>query len=43
MGTGSVKTLVVFLDRAGPVVFDRNYLSSPGQVKLYSACRRKHK
>jgi histidinol-phosphate phosphatase family protein len=36
MGSGSVKTPAVFLDRDGTVIFDRNYLSSPEQVKLYS-------
>jgi histidinol-phosphate phosphatase family protein len=36
MGAGNVKTTAVFLDRDGTVIFDRNYLSSPGQVKLYS-------
>ncbi|MDR1400796.1 MAG: HAD family hydrolase [Endomicrobium sp.] len=38
MGTKSVKvkTSAVFLDRDGTVIFDRNYLSSPKKVKLYS-------
>ncbi|AKL97611.1 D-glycero-alpha-D-manno-heptose-1,7-bisphosphate 7-phosphatase [Endomicrobium proavitum] len=29
-------TPAVFLDRDGTVIFDRNYLSSPKQVKLYA-------
>jgi histidinol-phosphate phosphatase family protein len=36
MGARSVKTPVVSLDGAGTVIFGKNYLSSPGQVKLYS-------
>ncbi|MCL2390643.1 MAG: HAD family hydrolase [Endomicrobia bacterium] len=29
-------TPAVFLDRDGTIIFDKNYLSLPGQVKLYS-------
>lgn len=29
-------TPAVFLDRDGTIIYDRNYLSSPDQVKLYS-------
>ncbi|MDR3092543.1 MAG: HAD-IIIA family hydrolase [Endomicrobium sp.] len=36
MGAEIVKVPAVFLDRDGTVIFDRNYLSSPEQVKLYS-------
>ncbi|MCA6071052.1 MAG: HAD-IIIA family hydrolase [Endomicrobium sp.] len=36
MGTRSVKKSAVFLDRDGTLIFDRNYLNSPQQVKLYS-------
>ncbi|MDR2771917.1 MAG: HAD family hydrolase [Elusimicrobiota bacterium] len=36
MGRGSVKNRAVFLDRDGTIIYDRNYLSSPTQVKLYA-------
>ncbi|MDR3071753.1 MAG: HAD family hydrolase [Endomicrobium sp.] len=36
MGTRNIKMPAVFLDRDGTVIFDKNYLSSPKQVKLYS-------
>lgn len=36
MGTRSVKNSAVFLDRDGTLIFDRNYLNSFQQVKLYS-------
>ncbi|MDR2427505.1 MAG: D-glycero-beta-D-manno-heptose 1,7-bisphosphate 7-phosphatase [Endomicrobium sp.] len=36
MGTSNIKVPAVFLDRDGTVIFDKNYLSSPDQVKLYS-------
>jgi histidinol-phosphate phosphatase family protein len=36
MGARSIKVPAVFLDRDGTLIFDRNYLSSPKQVKLYS-------
>ncbi|MDR3307076.1 MAG: D-glycero-beta-D-manno-heptose 1,7-bisphosphate 7-phosphatase [Endomicrobium sp.] len=36
MGTNNTKVPAVFLDRDGTVIFDKNYLSSPEQVKLYS-------
>jgi histidinol-phosphate phosphatase family protein len=35
MGTNNIKMPAVFLDRDGTVIFDKNYLSSPEQVKLY--------
>jgi histidinol-phosphate phosphatase family protein len=36
MGKSNIKVPAVFLDRDGTVIFDKNYLSSPKQVKLYS-------
>jgi histidinol-phosphate phosphatase family protein len=36
MGTDNIKMPAIFLDRDGTVIFDKNYLSSPEQVKLYS-------
>jgi histidinol-phosphate phosphatase family protein len=36
MGTNDIKVPAVFLDRDGTVIFDKNYLSSPKKVKLYS-------
>ena len=36
MGKNNIKKPAVFLDRDGTVIFDKNYLSSPEQVKLYS-------
>ncbi|MDR3256132.1 MAG: HAD family hydrolase [Endomicrobium sp.] len=36
MGARSIKTSAVFLDRDGTIIFDKNYLNSPKQVKLYS-------
>jgi len=36
MGTKSVKASAVFLDRDGTIIFDKNYLSSPKKVRLYS-------
>lgn len=36
MGRESIKAPAVFLDRDGTIIFDRNYLSSPKMVKLYS-------
>jgi histidinol-phosphate phosphatase family protein len=36
MGTKNIKVPAVFLDRDGTVIFSKNYLSSPEQVKLYS-------
>jgi histidinol-phosphate phosphatase family protein len=36
MGTNNIKVPAVFLDRDGTVIFNKNYLSSPKQVKLYS-------
>jgi histidinol-phosphate phosphatase family protein len=36
MGTRNFKTPAVFLDRDGTIIFDRNYLNLPKQVKLYS-------
>jgi histidinol-phosphate phosphatase family protein len=36
MGTNDIKVPAVFLDRDGTVIFDKNYLSSPEKVKLYS-------
>jgi D,D-heptose 1,7-bisphosphate phosphatase len=38
MGRGNTKAPAVFLDRDGTVIFDKTYLSSPKQVKLYSFC-----
>ncbi|MDR2426607.1 MAG: HAD family hydrolase [Endomicrobium sp.] len=35
MGKNNIKKPAVFLDRDGTVIFDKNYLSSPEQVKLY--------
>ncbi|MDR1695569.1 MAG: HAD family hydrolase [Endomicrobium sp.] len=35
-GSESKMTPAVFLDRDGTIIFDKNYLSSPQQVKLYS-------
>jgi histidinol-phosphate phosphatase family protein len=32
----NIKYPCVFLDRDGTVIYDKNYLSSPSQVKLYS-------
>ncbi|MDR2399142.1 MAG: D-glycero-beta-D-manno-heptose 1,7-bisphosphate 7-phosphatase [Endomicrobium sp.] len=36
MGANNIKVPATFLDRDGTVIFDKNYLSSPEQVKLYS-------
>lgn len=36
MGKNNTKKPAAFLDRDGTLIFDRNYLSSPEQVKLYS-------
>jgi histidinol-phosphate phosphatase family protein len=36
MGRSNIKVSAVFLDRDGTVVFDKNYLSSLEQIKLYS-------
>jgi histidinol-phosphate phosphatase family protein len=36
VGKGAVKVPAIFLDRDGTLIFDRNYLSFPKQVKLYS-------
>jgi histidinol-phosphate phosphatase family protein len=36
MGTSNIKMPAVFLDRDGTVIFAKNYLSYPEQVKLYS-------
>ncbi|MDR2191701.1 MAG: HAD family hydrolase [Endomicrobium sp.] len=36
MGNRNTKRPAVFLDRDGTVIFDKNYLSKPEQVKLYS-------
>jgi histidinol-phosphate phosphatase family protein len=36
VGTNNIKVPAVFLDRDGTVIFDKNYLSLPEQVKLYS-------
>jgi histidinol-phosphate phosphatase family protein len=38
MARGNTKTLAVFLDRDGTVIFDKTYLSTPKQVKLYCFC-----
>jgi histidinol-phosphate phosphatase family protein len=35
MGRRNLKTPAVFLDRDGTIIFDRNYLNLPEQVKLY--------
>ncbi|MDR1522900.1 MAG: HAD family hydrolase [Endomicrobium sp.] len=36
MGKQYIKHPAVFLDRDGTLIYSKNYLSSPGQVKLYS-------
>jgi histidinol-phosphate phosphatase family protein len=36
MGKNNIAKPAVFLDRDGTLIFDRNYLSTPEQVKLYS-------
>jgi HAD superfamily hydrolase (TIGR01662 family) len=36
MGKRNIKKPAVFLDRDGTIIFDRNYLSKPDQVKLYA-------
>jgi histidinol-phosphate phosphatase family protein len=36
MGKNNIKKPAVFLDRDGTVILDKNYLSSPERVKLYS-------
>jgi histidinol-phosphate phosphatase family protein len=36
MGAKNIKVPAVFLDRDGTVIFSKDYLSSPEQVKLYS-------
>jgi histidinol-phosphate phosphatase family protein len=36
MGAKNIKMPAVFLDRDGTVIFSKNYLSSPKQVRLYS-------
>jgi histidinol-phosphate phosphatase family protein len=36
MGTRTLKAPAVFLDRDGTIIFDRNYLKLPKQVRLYS-------
>jgi histidinol-phosphate phosphatase family protein len=36
MGKRNTKCPAVFLDRDGTVIFDKNYLKEPGQVKLYA-------
>ncbi|MDR3330873.1 MAG: HAD family hydrolase [Endomicrobium sp.] len=36
MGRSNIKKPAVFLDRDGTLIFNRNYLSSPKQVKLYT-------
>ena len=36
MGKRGIKKPAAFLDRDGTIIFDRNYLSSPEQVKIYS-------
>ncbi|MDR3275151.1 MAG: HAD family hydrolase [Endomicrobium sp.] len=36
MGTNGIKKPAVFLDKDGTIIFDKNYLKSPAQVKLYS-------
>ena len=36
MGKCGIKKPAAFLDRDGTIIFDKNYLSSPEQVKLYS-------
>lgn len=38
MGKNNTKKPAAFLDRDGTLIFDKNYLSSPEQVKLYSYC-----
>ncbi|MDR1122559.1 MAG: HAD family hydrolase [Endomicrobium sp.] len=35
MGTNNIKMPAVFLDRDGTVIFIKNYLNSPKQVRLY--------
>ncbi|MCL2144431.1 MAG: HAD family hydrolase [Endomicrobia bacterium] len=36
MGKNNTKKPAAFLDRDGTLIFDKNYLSSPDKVKLYS-------
>ncbi|MDR0723740.1 MAG: HAD family hydrolase [Endomicrobium sp.] len=36
MGKQCIKYPAVFLDRDGTLIYDKNYLSSPSQIKLYS-------
>ena len=36
MGKRNNKQPAAFLDRDGTIIFDKNYLSDPGQVKLYA-------
>lgn len=36
MGRKDIKSPAVFLDRDGALIFDKNYLKAPEQVKLYS-------
>ena len=36
MGKNNIKKPAVFLDRDGTLIYDKNYLSSPDRVKLYS-------
>lgn len=35
MGKNSIKKPAAFLDRDGTIIFDKHYLSSPDQIKLY--------
>lgn len=36
MGKRNIKSPCAFLDRDGTIIYDRNYLSDPAQVKLYA-------
>lgn len=36
MGKNNTKKPAAFIDRDGTIIFDKNYLSSPEQVKVYS-------